>query len=95
MLLQNTETFPSAAFPDGETRYMGLGVRNAVHNIETKIADAIMNMNALNQIEVNVFLGCSRFIRTVWNSVPFACNIFASAAFRFSRKMIHAVGLII
>ena len=49
----STGQFEAVELRDGETRYMGLGVRNAVHNIETKIADAIMNMNALNQIEVD------------------------------------------
>ena len=32
---------------------MGLGVRNAVNNIETKISDALIGMNALNQIEID------------------------------------------
>lgn len=49
----STGQFEAVELRDGETRYMGLGVRNAVNNIETKIADAIMDMNALNQIEVD------------------------------------------
>ncbi len=49
----STGQFEAVELRDGETRYMGLGVRNAVDNIETKIADAIMNMNALNQIEID------------------------------------------
>jgi enolase len=49
----STGQFEAVELRDGETRYMGLGVQNAVHNIETKIADAIMNMNALNQIEID------------------------------------------
>lgn len=49
----STGQFEAVELRDGETRYMGLGVRNAVDNIETKIADAIMGMNALNQIEVD------------------------------------------
>lgn len=49
----STGQFEAVELRDGETRYMGLGVRNAVNNIETKIADAIVGMNALNQTEID------------------------------------------
>ena len=49
----STGQFEAVELRDGETRYMGLGVRNAVNNIETKISDALIGMNALNQIEID------------------------------------------
>lgn len=38
---------------DGEKRYQGLGVQNAVMNVNTRIADKIIGMNAFEQAEVD------------------------------------------
>lgn len=52
----STGQFEAVELRDGEIRYMGLGVKKAVLNIETKIAEAIMDKNALNQIEIDRIL---------------------------------------
>lgn len=38
---------------DGEKRYQGLGVQNAVMNVNTRIADKIIGMNAFEQAEID------------------------------------------
>lgn len=38
---------------DGEKRYQGLGVQNAVTNVNTRIADKIIGMNAFEQAEID------------------------------------------
>ena len=37
---------------DGDKRYLGLGVENAVNHVNTRIADRLIGTNALNQREL-------------------------------------------
>lgn len=41
---------------DGDKRYLGLGVENAVNHVNTRIADRLIGTNALNQREVDRIL---------------------------------------
>ena len=45
----STGRFEAVELRDGETRYYGLGVRNAVKNINTKLKDALIGKNVLEQ----------------------------------------------
>lgn len=45
----STGRFEAVELRDGETRYFGLGVQNAVKNINTKLKDALMGQNVLDQ----------------------------------------------
>ncbi len=45
----STGKFEAVELRDGETRYFGLGVQKAVHNINTKIRDCLLGKNALEQ----------------------------------------------
>jgi len=45
----STGRFEAVELRDGETRYFGLGVTKAVHNINTKIKDCLIGKNALEQ----------------------------------------------
>ena len=42
---------------DGETRYFGLGVKNAVKNINTKLRDALVGKNVMDQGMIDRILG--------------------------------------
>lgn len=52
----STGRFEAVELRDGETRYFGLGVTKAVHNINTKIKDCLMGKNALEQGEIDRIL---------------------------------------
>ncbi len=45
----STGQFEAVELRDGETRYFGLGVRNAVKNINTKLKNALVGVNVLDQ----------------------------------------------
>ena len=45
----STGRFEAVALRDGETRYFGLGVKNAVKNINTKLRDALVGKNVMDQ----------------------------------------------
>lgn len=45
----STGRFEAVELRDGESRYFGLGVQNAVKNINTKLRDALIGKNALEQ----------------------------------------------
>ncbi len=45
----STGRFEAVELRDGENRYFGLGVQKAVNNVNTKIREALMGMNALDQ----------------------------------------------
>ena len=45
----STGRFEAVELRDGETRYFGLGVTKAVNNVNTKIREALLGMNALEQ----------------------------------------------
>lgn len=45
----STGKYEARELRDGEKRYLGQGVENAVNNVNTRIADRIIGMNALNQ----------------------------------------------
>lgn len=45
----STGRFEAVELRDGETRYFGLGTTKAVNNVNTKIREALLGMNALNQ----------------------------------------------
>ena len=45
----STGRFEAVELRDGETRYFGLGTTKAVHNVNTKIREALMGMNAFDQ----------------------------------------------
>lgn len=45
----STGRFEAAELRDGQDRYLGLGVEKAVANVNTKIANALLGENALNQ----------------------------------------------
>lgn len=51
----STGAFEAVELRDNDKkRYMGNGVLNAVRNVNTEIADAIVGMNALNQVEIDL-----------------------------------------
>lgn len=52
----STGRFEAVELRDGETRYFGLGVQKAVHNINTKIKESLVGKNALEQGEVDRIL---------------------------------------
>ena len=53
----STGTFEAVEIRDGSKRkYMGLGVEKAVSNVNTKLADAILGENALDQNAVDSLL---------------------------------------
>jgi len=45
----STGKFEAVELRDGEKRYLGLGVQKAVSNVNTKLADAVLGENALDQ----------------------------------------------
>ena len=45
----STGRFEAVELRDGETRYFGLGTMKAVHNVNTKIREALMGANAFDQ----------------------------------------------
>lgn len=49
----STGRFEAVELRDGETRYMGLGVKKAVENINSKINEKLLGQNALNQMELD------------------------------------------
>lgn len=52
----STGKFEAAELRDGERRYRGLGVRNAVAHVNDRIAREILGMNALNQLQIDEML---------------------------------------
>ena len=52
----STGRFEAAALRDGDKRYYGLGVQKAVSNVNTKLADAVLGENALNQSHIDYLL---------------------------------------
>lgn len=52
----STGKFEAVELRDGEKRYKGLGVRKAVDNVNTKLAEAVLGENALNQAYVDQLL---------------------------------------
>ena len=52
----STGRFEAVELRDAQTRYLGLGVRKAVNNVNTKIREAITGKNGLNQIEIDRIL---------------------------------------
>ena len=49
----STGQFEAVELRDGETRYFGLGTRKAVNNVNTKIREALLGLNALDQIFID------------------------------------------
>jgi len=49
----STGAFEAVELRDGGDRYMGLGVEKAVSNVNDKIADEIIGMNAIDQVGVD------------------------------------------
>ena len=45
----STGRFEAVELRDGETRYFGLGTTKAVNNVNSKIREALLGMNALDQ----------------------------------------------
>lgn len=52
----STGRFEAVELRDGETRYFGLGVQNAVKNINTKLKDALVGVNVLDQGQIDRIL---------------------------------------
>ncbi len=52
----STGRFEAVELRDGETRYFGLGVRNAVKNINTKLKDALVGKNIFDQSMIDRIL---------------------------------------
>ncbi len=52
----STGRFEAVELRDAETRYFGLGVKKAVNNVNTKIREAVMGKNGLNQVEIDRIL---------------------------------------
>lgn len=52
----STGRFEAVELRDGETRYFGLGVTKAVHNVNTKIREALLGKNAMDQEAVDRIL---------------------------------------
>ena len=49
----STGQFEAVELRDGEPRYFGLGVQNAVKHVNDKIAKVLIGKNALNQVEID------------------------------------------
>ncbi len=49
----STGAFEAVELRDGESRYMGKGVENAVENVNGEIAEAIIGMNVLDQVSID------------------------------------------
>ena len=49
----STGRFEAVELRDAQTRYFGLGVQKAVNNVNTKIKEALMGRNGLNQVEID------------------------------------------
>lgn len=49
----STGKFEAVELRDGEPRYFGLGVQNAVKHVNDKIAKVLIGKNALNQVEID------------------------------------------
>ena len=54
----STGKFEAVELRDGEVRYFGLGVENAVQNVNTKIKDALVGKNAFLQRMIDYFIFC-------------------------------------
>lgn len=52
----STGRFEAVELRDGETRYFGLGVTKAVHNVNTKIREALLGKNAMDQEAIDRIL---------------------------------------
>lgn len=52
----STGKFEAVELRDGQFRYLGLGVERAVHNVNTKLSDALTGENALNQSYIDHLL---------------------------------------
>lgn len=52
----STGKFEALELRDGETRYFGLGVQKAVFNVNTKIKDALVGKNGLQQRKIDHLL---------------------------------------
>ncbi|KAI4453021.1 DNA recombination and repair protein RecA [Holotrichia oblita] len=52
----STGRFEAVELRDGKERYLGLGVRKAVNHINSKIKDALISKNAINQREIDKIL---------------------------------------
>lgn len=52
----STGQFEAVELRDGETRYMGLGVKRAVYHVNSKLAKAIIGENALDQAYIDRLL---------------------------------------
>lgn len=52
----STGKFEAVELRDNESRYLGLGVANAVNNVNTKLADAIIGENVLEQAYIDRLL---------------------------------------
>lgn len=52
----STGRFEAVELRDGETRYLGLGVENAVKNINTKIKDTLLGCNGMEQVNIDTML---------------------------------------
>ena len=51
----STGRFEAVELRDGETRYFGLGTTKAVNNVNTKIREALMGMDAMDRDLSTVF----------------------------------------
>lgn len=49
----STGQFEAVELRDGEERYFGLGTRRAVNNVNTKIREALVGLNALDQLMID------------------------------------------
>ena len=50
----STGIYEACELRDGDkSRYMGKGVENAVNNVNTEIADALVGLNALDQVAID------------------------------------------
>ena len=52
----STGRFEAVELRDGETRYFGLGTTKAVHNVNTKIREALLGVDAFDQDYVDRIL---------------------------------------
>ena len=52
----STGKFEAVELRDGQFRYLGLGVQRAVHNVNTKLADALVGENVLEQSYIDHLL---------------------------------------
>lgn len=86
----STGQFEAVELRDGETRYFGLGVQHAVKNIDEKIANVLLGVNALEQIHIDRIL---RETDGTDNKSNLGANAMLAVSMAVARAAAEALGL--